>query len=205
MSKLITFNIGDKKIQASINKVDRDKVYGYIEEKITDANGNECMLGSLLDDGTTIFLSGSTALKTVDKEINEVDKKSLKTVYMDGKDAILVPSSYDQEVNLEAATVDDLYNLEVTTVYQLAFEESSVYKTDILKLFEGDQYYRFVFNYRADYEGADAIILATATDIFILTGRLLSFEYLENKNLNLVIEEDVAGNTEEDNIDFGML
>jgi len=205
MAKPITFNTGEKSFQAAINKVDRDKVYGYIEESISDANGEICLSGNLLDDGSTIILSGATALKTVDFNNNEVDKKSLKAVYMDGKDATLIPSSYDGEVRLELANADDLYNLEVTAVYQLDFENLSVAKKDVLTYFEGEKYYRFVFNYRADYEGADAIMLATENDVFVLTGRMLSFEYLENKNKPVVIEEEVATGNEEDNIDFGML
>jgi hypothetical protein len=205
MAKTITFNTGEKSFQAAINKVDRDKVYGYIEESISDANGEICLTGNLPDDGSTIILSGATALKTVDFNNNEVDKKSLKAVYMDGKDATLIPSSYDGEVKLELANADDLYNLEVTAVYQLDFENLSVAKKDVLTYFEGEKYYRFVFNYRADYEGADAIMLATENDVFVLTGRMLSFEYLENKNQPVVIEEEVTTGNEEDNIDFGML
>jgi hypothetical protein len=205
MAKPITFNTGEKFFQAAINKVDRDKVYGYIEESISDANGEICLSGNLLDDGSTIILSGATALKTIDFNNNEVDKKSLKAVYMDGKDATLIPSSYDGEVKLELASADDLYNLEVTAVYQLDFENLSVAKKDVLTYFEGEKYYRFVFNYRADYEGADAIMLATENDVFVLTGRMLSFEYLENKNKPVVIEEEVTTGNEEDNIDFGML
>lgn len=205
MAKPITFNTGEKTFQAAINKVDRDKVYGYIEESVSDANGEPCLTGSLMDDGSTIIMSGATALKTVDSNNNEVDKKSLKAVYMDGKEAVLIPSSYEHEVKLDNANADDLYNLEVTAVYQLDFENLNVSKTEVLKYFDGDIYYRFVFNYRADYEGADAIMLATENDIFILTGRMLSFQYLENKNQPVTIDETSEPVNEEDNMDFGML
>ena len=203
MAKSITFSIGDKKFQGAINKVDRDKVYGFVEELDTDASGYLCTTGSIMDDGSTIILSGATALKTVDKNNKEVDKKTLKAVYMDGKDAVLVPSSYDQEVMLQKTIVDDLYNLEVTAVYQMAFEDTGMVKADVLKML-GDDYYRFVFNYRADYEGADAIMLATDNEVFVLTGRLLEFNFLENKNTVVVLDEETAAETD-DSIDFGML
>ena len=203
MAKSITFSIGDKKFQGAINKVDRDKVYGFVEELVTDASGYLCTTGSIMDDGSTIILSGATALKTVDKNNKEVDKKTLKAVYMDGKDAVLVPSSYDQEVMLQKTIVDYMYNLEVTAVYQMAFEDTGIAKADVLKML-GDDYYRFVFNYRADYEGADAIMLATANEVFVLTGRLLEFNFLENKNNVVVLEDETAAETD-DSIDFGML
>jgi len=203
MAKAITFVLGDKSFQSSINKIDRDKVYGFVEELVTDASGNVCTTGSIMDDGSTIILSGATALKTVDKNNNEVDKKTLKAVYMDGKDAVLVPSSYDQEVMLQNASVDDLYNLEITAVYQMGFEDTGIAKADVMKML-GDDYYQFVFNYRADYEGADAIMLATGTEVFVLTGRLLEFNYLENKNTVVVLDDETTADSD-DSIDFGML
>jgi len=92
MGRKITFKIADKGFQAEIIKVDRDKVYGYVEDHVTDRNGKPCTTGNLLEDGQTVAISGSTALKTVDPSLKEVDKKTLKTVYMNGKDAVLVPS-----------------------------------------------------------------------------------------------------------------
>ena len=66
----------------------------------------------------TLVLNGATAIKTVDESFNELDKKELKVVYQDGKDAVLVPSSYEGEVSLTETTLDDLFNLEITSVYQ---------------------------------------------------------------------------------------
>jgi hypothetical protein len=132
----------------------------------------------------------------------EVDKKALKTVYMDGSDALLVPSSYDGTIELVQATMEDLFNLEVTTIYQLTWEDVGA-KGNMLKELEDGKLFRFVFNYRADYEGADAILLSSQNEIFVLTGRLLEFEYLENKTAIPVAEVETAEQDEE--VDFGML
>ena len=66
MAKNITFRMGNLSFAAGLNKVDRDKVYGYVEEVVLDNQGKPCSTGSLLDDGQTLVLSGATALKTVD-------------------------------------------------------------------------------------------------------------------------------------------
>ena len=202
MAKNLNFCIGKNKFSAVISKVDRDKLYGFVEEQVLDRNGELCITGNLLDDGQTLILSGATALKTVTKNNTETDKKTLKTVYMDGKDAVLVPSSYDAEIALQKSCMDDLFNLEVSTVYQLTWEDAGA-KSAMLKELEGDALYRFVFNYRADYEGADALVLSAQNEIFVLTGRMLEFEYLENKTAIPVIEEDTSEQEEE--MDFGML
>ncbi|MFM2285852.1 MAG: hypothetical protein RLZZ543_1349 [Bacteroidota bacterium] len=194
--------MGNLSFAAGLNKVDRDKVYGYVEEVVLDTQGKPCSTGSLLDDGQTLVLSGATALKTVDANNAEVDKKTLKTVYLDGKDATLIPSSYDGEIELAKGDLDDLFNLEVTTVYQLIWEDATS-KTAMLNLLEGGNVFQFVFNYRADYEGADALVLSSQNEIFVLTGRMLEFDFLENKSATPLVEEFVEESEEE--MDFGML
>ena len=205
MGKNLIFCIEKQKFEASITKIDRDKVYGFVEEKVFDKNGNECVSGNLLDDGKTLILSGSTALKTVDENFKELDKKKLKTVYLDGKDAILIQSSYDGEIKLKKVELEHLFNLEVNTVYQLKFD-SPASKTEMLKATENSTIYSFVFNYRADFEGADAIVLSSQNELFILTGRALQFDFLENK-VTIPAEESVTSESEEEEttVDFGML
>ena len=202
MAKNITFRMGQHSFAAAINKVDRDKVYGFVEEVITDESGKSCVSGSLLDDGQTVVLSGATALKTVDANQAEVDKKALKMVYADGTDAVLVASSYDGEVELKQATQEELFDLEVNTVYQLQWEDDAA-KQSTLKQLDNGALWKFVFNYRADYEGADAIMLSAQNEVFVLTGRLLEFDFLENKTAVPVAEPEVE--QEEDSMDFGML
>ena len=204
MAKAIQFIAGKLKFAASLTKIDRDKVYGFIDEKVNDDNGNPCILGSLLDDGRTLVLNGATAIKTVDTSFNELDKTELKVVYQDGKDAVLVPSSYEGEINLTETTFDDLFNLEITSVYQLDFEDLVV-KTSVNDFLADGKVFRFVFNYRADYEGADAILISNPAGIFALTGRIIDFSYIENKLMKVtenLVEETIE---EDEEIDFGML
>ena len=203
MAKAIQFVAGKLKFAAALTKIDRDKVYGFIEVKVNDDKGNPCIMGSLLDDGRTLVLNGATAIKTVDALFNELDKKELKVVYQDGKDAVLVPSSYEGEVNLIETTLDDLFNLEITSVYQLDFEDAAQKKSVSDFLADG-KVARFVFNYHTDYEGADAILISNADGIFALTGRIIDFPYLENK-LAPVAANLVEETIEEEGMDFGML
>jgi hypothetical protein len=201
MGKQLQFVFGNHKWQGGLTKVDRDKVYGYTEEAVFDKDGNSCSLASMLDDGMTVVPSGATALKTVDPHNHEVDKKTLKTVYMDGTAATLVPSSYDAEIDLKEVTLNDLYDLEVTSLYQVDFENSTD-KSVALELLNNIAGLGFVFNYRADYEGADAILIKSQEAVFILVGRLLHFEYLKNQQA-LIVDETETDSEEE--VDFGML
>jgi hypothetical protein len=204
MGKNIHFVIEGKSWSAGISKVDRNKVYGHVEEVISDSNGELCTVASILEDGQTIIVSGATALKTVDSENKEITKDAIKTVNLDGADAVLVPSSYDTDVVLTPGTLNDLFNLEITTVYQLVWEDEAA-KLDLINYLVTNKVLKFVFNYRADYEGADAVLITAQNQVFALTGKFLEFQFLENKQVIVPENSDVDATVEEDSMDFGML
>ena len=204
MGKNIHFVIEGKSWSAGISKVDRNKVYGHVEEIISDSNGELCSVASILEDGQTIIVSGATALKTVDSENKEISKDAIKTVNLDGTDAVLVPSSYDTDAVLTPGTLDDLFNLEITAVYQLVWEDEAA-KLDLIAYLGTNKVLKFVFNYRADYEGADAVLITAQNQVFALTGKFLEFQFLENKQVIVPEDTDVDATVEEDAMDFGML
>jgi hypothetical protein len=203
MAKSIKFSFSGASFMASVEKVDRDKVYGYVEEEILDSSGKVCTYGNLLEDGRTIFLPGATALKVVNEKNEEMNKAELKTVYLDGTPAVLVPAVSETGASLETASLEDLFDLEVGSVYQLEFESLDERKKAEAML-SGDKLYRFTFNYRSDYEGADAILLASEAGIFVLTGHSVTFEYQANSTLQFT-ELEPEPSTEEEEMDFGML
>ena len=204
MGKNIHFVIEGKSWSAGISKVDRNKVYGHVEEIISDSNGELCSVASILEDGQTIIVSGATALKTVDSEYKEISKDAIKTVNLDGTDAVLVPSSYDTDAVLTPGTLDDLFNLEITSVYQLVWEDEAA-KLDLIAYLGTNKVLKFVFNYRADYEGADAVLITAQNQVFALTGKFLEFQFLENKQVIVPEDTDTDATVEEDSMDFGML
>ena len=124
-------------------------------------------------------------------------------MYQNGEDAILIPSSFDGEVKLSEASFDDLFNLEITSVYQLDFEDTSALKSTSDYLADG-KLLRFIFNYRADYEGADAILITNDEGVFALTGRIIEFPFLDNK-LSLPVDSIFEETLEDEEMDFGML
>lgn len=204
MGKNLHFVIEGKSWSAGISKVDRNKVYGHVEEVISDSNGELCTVASILDDGQTIIVSGATALKTVNSDNREVSKDTIKTVNLDGTDAVLVPSSYDNDAVLTPGTLDDLFNLEITTVYQLVWDDEAA-KLDLISYLSTNKVLKFVFNYRADYEGADAVLITAQNQVFALTGKFLEFKFLENKQIIITEESESEANVEEEAMDFGML
>jgi len=202
MAKNIHFKFGDQSWDSGITKVDRDKVYGWVEEVALDDKGNVCAVASLLDDGSTLILTGTTALKTLTLAGAEISKKDLIAFNEAGEPAELIPSVFDREIELSPATMDDFFDLEVKSVYQLSFEDENV-KMNMVKELAGGKLMKFTFNYRNDYSCDEAMLLTAQNEIFILTGTLASFTYLSNGIIQL--EEEDAETGEEEELDFGLL
>ncbi len=199
MAKEVIFKIGNSESKAAINVVDRDKVYGWTEDKYTDANGELCRWATLLDDGKTIVASGGTALKTVDTAGHEVSKTQLVAIGLDGNPATLLPSVFDGVINLDnTKTVSDYLSMDVKNVYQLAFIEGLESVSSELKK---SKVLYFPFNYRAGYTSDDAFLVPQGEFIFAVVGQIKNFEYM-GLALPVAVEIEVQ---EDDDLDFNML
>jgi hypothetical protein len=202
MARLVKFFIEKESFEAAINKLDREKVYGWTEMLATDANGNACQTASLLNDGRTMVATGGIAQKTVDSQNLEVDKSTLIAKLPDLSNAVLQPSIYDQPVTFSIASIEDLLDLDVTSVYELAFD-SEEEKSKLKLKFSKDTVYTFLFNYRTDYEAADAFIIYNGSEFFILTGNKNQFKFLTNEIVEPIVVEE--NDLSEEELDFGML
>ena len=202
MARLVKFFIEKESFEAAINKLDREKVYGWTEMLATDANGNACQTASLLNDGRTMVATGGIAQKTVDSQNLEVDKSTLIAKLPDLSNAVLQPSIYDQPVTFLIASIEDLLDLDVTSVYELVFD-SEEEKSKLKLKFSKDTVYTFLFNYRTDYEAADAFIIYNGSEFFILTGNKNQFKFLTNEIVEPIVVEE--NDLSEEELDFGML
>ncbi|MDB5284899.1 MAG: hypothetical protein JWO06_3974 [Bacteroidota bacterium] len=200
MAKEVLFKLGEQECKAGITKVDRDKVYGWTEEKYTDANGALCRWATLLEDGKTIIANGGTSLKKIDSFGKEIDKATLVAIGLNGAPAQLLPSVFDGPVTLETTkTLDDYLTMDIKSVYQLSIIEGV---NELLAELKKHQVLYFPFNYRADYEPDDAFMLAQDSNIFVIIGKIKNFEYV---GLNVPVAPEMDAVEESEEIDFNML
>ncbi len=202
MARTIKINYNGKTYEPTIQALSREKLYGFIEELIQDENAKSCIVGGLLMDGQTLIGKGCTSLKTIDNKGVEIAKSSLKAVDVHGKSLALVPSVFETGIVLQAGTMDNLFDLEVDAVYDFDWADESK-KNEFMKETK-DKVFTCEFNYRTDYEGMNGILISNDEGVFILAGRTLQFDYLDNHiqtiiNLPEVVEED-----EESEMDFAM-
>ena len=199
MARKAEFSINGLSILAELKKVDRKKFYGWSTIEVFDQNGSKCTLAGLAE-GQYVMPSGSSALVSLNAKGEAISKNTLVGVDSDGKKVEKVPSIYEQKVMLREATIDEYLSMAVKSVYQLQIDEN---KEALLKALNSGKIYFFVFNYRADYEGDDAFLISSGTDVFAITGMKSDLEFigLEDNEQELVPEETQV---EEDDMDFAM-
>ena len=86
-------------------------------------------------------------------------------------------------------------------VYDFNWEEEAM-KKDFLKETQG-KVFTCEFNYRSDYEGMNGILISNEEGAFILAGRTLKFDYLDNQ-IQTIINLPDAVEEEESDMDFAM-
>jgi hypothetical protein len=198
MAQIPIFKFKDFTFEAPLTKVDRKKVYGWVETKYTDDKNNPCNFLTLLDDGKTMVGSGGMGLKSIDETGNEIDKSTLVARYADGSEATLFPSVFEGENELSTEkTLEDYLSMDVKSVYQLNVAGN----TKIFDALKTHTVLYFSFNYRANYDPDDAFILAQNENLFVVVGKINEFVYAELKLPAVLIDDEEE---DSDEIDFNM-
>lgn len=198
MAQVPSFSFNDTVFEASLVKLNRDKVYGYVETKYTDSNGSICNFITILDDGRTMVDSGGVSLKSINEAGDEIDKSTLVARYEDGTEAVQIPSVFDK-VNLLSTDkgLEDYLLMDVKSVYQLNVADGSAIKPAL----EKHRVLYFPFNYRAGYDPDDAFLVMQNDHIFLVTGIINEFAYAA-LDIPVLLEDDAEEPA--DDIDFNM-
>ncbi len=200
MAKPIQFTGGGISCTAQIEKVDRDKLYGWVNTQVFDDNNSLCVTASLLEDGKTLIPAGGFALKLLGSDGNEVARKDLIAKNSDGEVLESIPSVFDRPILLRAdATIEDYLDLQVKVVYQLIMESGK----DELVAALATRFLSFDFNYRAGYEVDTGFLIAAEGQIFAIIGKPAVFEFITLETPAVVDSEDTV--EEDESLDFGML
>jgi len=202
MAKPLLFKIGSAEYSLQPEKLETSDLYGTKDKVVLDLNDSPCKVVSLLPELSMIIPKGGTALGSLDKDGNWVDKSNLKYVYADGSDAVLVPSSFKVPIELDkTVSIEEYLEHNITAIYSLQGENENQELVGHVK--KQTEILTFVFNYRADYEGDPAFLIESGGNLFVLVGKRIEFEYigLEEQG-QLDVEE--AEEEVEDEFDFSM-
>ena len=202
MARTMSFSITGRQFTVEPAKIDRKRLYGWSEVKAFDDDGNECTLVSTDASGTVIIPKDGIAMGLIGPDGRWVQRSQLKTIRLDGAQAVPVASSYNRVNELSSkATPEELLDCSITSFYHLADADP-----DLISAI-GDDIYRFDYCYLDSYETSPAFLLTSTvgekTELFMLIGVQNRFEFIGLDQLAVPDEEDPEGD-DDDDIDFSM-
>ena len=203
MAKELQFTLNDKLFSLEALKLERKKLYGWTDKVAVNAKDEPCKTVSLMEEEGVLLPKGSSGLGSIDEKGIWVDKSELIAYDENGKEAPLVPSSFDEPIVLDTKiTEEELLEHNITSVYSLQGEE--LYPDFIEFMKNKDGIYTFEFNYRADYEGDPAFLVENGGELFVMVGKKTSYEFVGLEEA-VILDEDEENSDELDEFDFGMM
>jgi hypothetical protein len=193
-------------VVCDLDKVDRSKLYGYIDAEVLDERQRPCRLATLASDGRTLMPSGGIALAYVSPKGLWRDKSELKAVNLEGEPIEPVLSTFKAPITLsETATAEDLLDHNIRMTYRLTAEAEI--PTSLMTAIDAGTIFTFPFSYRGGLT-ADTAFLMGGHDggLWLLVGKktkvqLVGFE----QQAALAPESDSEDEEESEDIDFGMM
>ena len=200
MAKNLNLVLSGRVFALAPTKVERKKLYGWTELRVTDADGNVCRQAGLDGNGVTIIPKGATKIGMLRADGNWMDKDELRAVYPDGRVAEAIPSSFDADIALDTKVpAETLLDNVISSVYQLAGDEAAQLAAAL-----GNDIYMFPFSYRGGYEAANGFLLSNGAVPFIFVGSEAKFEYIGLEEQAVLDEPEDEVAIEEDELDFSM-
>lgn len=204
MAKPLVFNFGEHSLEVSLEKIDRAKLYGYIETEIQDETGKRCELATLLGDGHSIAGKGGTAIAYLSTDGLWRTRAELQPVDVQGQPITPVKSSFDAPITLaEVAAIDEFLSHNITLIYQIV---PSADNPELYAELRKGTIFRFPFSYRGGVEASPAFLLLGGDgNPFLCVGTPTSIEFIGPAATAPVVTDDASAGEEEDSLDFSMV
>lgn len=201
MAKDLIFILAGTSYPTTLEKVERKKLYGWVDTRVTDVNGGECQLAYLDDSGATIIPKGGIAQLLLTPDGRWLDKSELVPRHADGTTAAKVPSSFDAPIQLDAPVpLEELLDHAISSAYCLQGGGAAELANAL-----DDKVYRFGFNYRCDYGMTTAFLIASNGTPFILTGKKVQLDMVGLDQPGQIDELEADADEESDELDFSMM
>lgn len=210
MSRALIFHHGSTgtatDLAFGLEKIDRRKLYGYVDTEVVDGAGRACDTALLAGDGRTLIGRGGSALALLDVDGNYLDKASLTPIGPAGTPLSRVPSSFDAPIALhERASIDSLLNHNIKAAYALTPPMSA---TELLAELRGGAIYTFPFSFRGGLDPDVGFLVANPDGVpFLLLGKPTRLEFVSLAEIaDPEADETVEPDSDDgDEVDFAMM
>ena len=210
MAKPLVFDIRGAQVSFGIHKLDRTRLYGYVDTEVVDEAGRACELGTLLGDGHSVVGKGGTGIGYLSPDGLWRKKAELRAVDRDGNPIPTVRSTFETVVPLsDQAAIEDYLSHNVHLIYLLTHEPPEGPPQPIDELSEelrGGTIYRFPFSYRGGVSATVGFLLAGGDgNLFLCVGVPTLIHYVGLKEIAAVVIDPGEETVEDDAIDFSMV
>jgi hypothetical protein len=211
MAKPLVLEYRGSQVSLGLQKVDRTKLYGYVDTEVVDEAGRACELGTLLGDGHSVVGKGGTGIAYLSADGLWRKKAELRPVDRDGNPIPTVKSTFDTIVPLtEQATVEDYLSHNIHLIYHLTHEQPEGMPAQPIEELVEDlrqgTIYRFPFSYRGGISANVGLLLAGGDgNLFLCVGVPTAIEYVGLKATAAVVVDACDETVEEDAMDFSMV
>lgn len=190
MARTLTFKLGRLELPLEVAKVDRRKLYGWVERRVLDGRGRECFLGWLSADGRHLFGRESFELGHLSPGGEWVERADLTVVDDQGHPVPQIESSFSRPITLgETVSIDEYLLHYPKSVYELTGEGLA----ELLHQVEhSDRVYSFPFNYVASYDPDVGFLIENEGRLFLVAGIRGEFAFIGREQ-----SEAPGGDTDE--------
>ena len=205
MARALSFRHGKNQLAFGLEKIDRKRLYGFVDTEVLDGTGRPCELAILASDGRTLVGRGGSSLMMLDADGKYAARGDLAPVRDTGEPVSRVPSSFDAPIALHArATIDDLLSHNIKSVYALTPPMGA---TELLQELRQGFVYTFPFSYRGGLDPDVGFLLVNADGApFLLLGKPTQFQFVSLAQVESAEEDSVPEADEDsDDMDFAMM
>src|SRR5262245_38463248 len=206
MAKPLVLQYGGQATNFSLDKIDRTKLYGYVETEVTDEAGKACELATLIGDGHSIVGKGGSAIAYLSHDGRWRKKTDLRPVDVHGKVITPVKSSFDAPISLDhKATIEEYLAHNINLIYRL---EAETENPALMQALRSGAIFQFPFSYRGGVEAsAGFLLLGGDGNLFLCVGTRAAIEFvgLAATAATVVDETESSAAEEEDALDFSLV
>jgi len=203
--KPLSFIFDGREITFGIEKIGREKLYGYRDVEAVTDNEQLCEMATLAGDGRTVVGRGGTSLGYLTADREWTDKKELKPVGSDHHEIKPVSSSFGAPIELSnKVSADRYFEHNIRSIYLLESEEMD--DALLAELTKGEVF-EFEFSYRGGLEPDNAFLLMNEeNELFMALGKPTEIEFVGlQETAGLSTEDEATEDEDDDLMDFDMM
>lgn len=208
MAAPLAFRFRGREFVCRPDKVDRSRLYGYVETEAVDEHGERCALATLAPDGRTLIGSGGTALVWLTPDGDWIDKTELRPVDPEGEPVETPESSFKKVNEIENRVSPEVYLAHtVHAVYRLLPDEGGALDAELVAELKAGAIFGFDYATGRGLSADAGFLLADADgEIWLAVGKPADIRFVALDRPVAPDEEPTDEETgEDDEVDFGML